>query len=327
MAVRVILGVLRRRLVQRGEKAFPLKWKNINRPIALVGLTGFSAVGLGAQMGLSWMGTRGGGEGDNEYYTDSDEVICEARGEGSRLPFGKSASLFPVQLIKNLDQGLSRYVDSKSPLALDIVLVNTCVFFGWRLIPEHIMYKHFTVSASGVASGRIHTLLTSNFSHQGPLHFLANNYIFLQFSDPVIRVIGEREFLGLYVGAGLLSGIGHCGLCAIQALFRRNGALLTTPGLGASGCVIATAALFVNLFPSIKLQIIFLPFTAIAGKDMINALIGFDIIGGIAGCFSAFNSPLAHGAHLGGALTGLYYYHYRYKKKRRQSRGSGWRSL
>ena len=43
----------------------------------------------------------------------------------------------------------------------------------WRLDP-HFMQRHFLVSLQQVREGRIHTILTSCFSHKDGLHLLAN---------------------------------------------------------------------------------------------------------------------------------------------------------
>ena len=40
-------------------------------------------------------------------------------------------------------------------------------------------------------------MVLSTFSHYNGIHFLCNMYVLWSFSDPIIRIFGKEQFLGL----------------------------------------------------------------------------------------------------------------------------------
>lgn len=78
-------------------------------------------------------------------------------------------------------------------ILVPIIAVNTVIFLGWRvsMLPslrysfEQFMKRHFLHAP---ASGRSYTLLTSTFSHMGPLHFLLNNAVLWSFGASALMI-------------------------------------------------------------------------------------------------------------------------------------------
>jgi membrane associated rhomboid family serine protease len=70
--------------------------------------------------------------------------------------------------------------------------------------------------------------------------------------------------------------------------------------VGASGALYGVLVAFAFLFPNTELMIIFLPIP-IKAKYFVPILLGFDLFFG----FSSYSvGPIAHFAHLGGAVAG-----------------------
>jgi len=202
-----------------------------------------------------------------------------------------------------------KWVQKQSPAVLQIITINTGVFLLWRVPAlQTMMYRNFTCSFASLASGRLYTTVTSVFSHQGFFHFAFNMYALTSFAPVLVDVMGHNLFLQFYIGSGILSSFASCLLQGVQYSVRRSSHILSRPGLGASGAVFAMLAVWAKLFPELRLHIIFAPFISFKAGDLLPALVTFDV----AGCLYGFigNSPLGHGAHLGGLACGYWMFDY-----------------
>mmetsp|Transcript_27888 Transcript_27888/g.38936 ORF Transcript_27888/g.38936 Transcript_27888/m.38936 type:complete len:204 (+) Transcript_27888:3-614(+) len=133
-----------------------------------------------------------------------------------------------------------RWLKKQPPAILQILAANTIVFAMWRLPAlQTMMYRNFTCSFASLASGRIHTTLTSVFSHQGFFHFGLNMYALTSFAPVLVDIMGHAQFLQFYVGSGIASSLASCSLQAAHYTVRRSAYVLSRPGLGASGAVFA----------------------------------------------------------------------------------------
>ncbi|MBT4792714.1 MAG: rhomboid family intramembrane serine protease [Halobacteriovoraceae bacterium] len=163
----------------------------------------------------------------------------------------------------------------------------------------YFMINNFLVSWTGLTEGRIWTLITSAFSHNMLFHLFINVYIFFGFGMLVENVIGSKRFLKFYLVAGALGSLAH----SVVSSFLLNNSDL--PALGASGAVAGVVILFSFMFPKEKILIFgIIPIPAIWGAFFV---IGLDIWG-LLSQTKGGGLPIGHGAHLGGAATGLIYY-------------------
>ncbi|OQW48201.1 MAG: hypothetical protein A4S09_13915 [Proteobacteria bacterium SG_bin7] len=161
------------------------------------------------------------------------------------------------------------------------------------------MANHFLVSWNAIAEGRVWVLVTSVFSHNMFLHFFINMYVFNGFGPFVEKVLGKKRFFQFYIFAGVVSSIGH----AAVSNFILSAPEL--PALGASGAIAGVILLFSFLFPREKILLLgFIPLPALWGALL---FIGIDIWG-LAAQAEGGGFPIGHGAHLGGAFTGIIYY-------------------
>ena len=96
-------------------------------------------------------------------------------------------------------------------LLYSIIGVNVLVFGAWKYSENdrktrRLLLDNFTISSNGVMREfRIHTFLTSIFSHRDPWH-LASNLVTLYFFGPsCLSYLGGPSFLALYIGGGLVT--------------------------------------------------------------------------------------------------------------------------
>lgn len=84
--------------------------------------------------------------------------------------------------------------------------INTYKSFGddSRL---NFMVRNFMCSPKHIESGRIHTLLTSAFSHKSLDHLGLNMLVLYTMGQGVIEFIGASRFLLLYAGAGITASL------------------------------------------------------------------------------------------------------------------------
>jgi rhomboid-like protein len=150
-----------------------------------------------------------------------------------------------------------------------------------------------------LAAGRWWTLVTSEFSHIAFLHFLLNMMVLSSFGPIVEITIGSARFLSFYLLAAVVASLSHAGVSAL---------VLGVPGLpalGASGAISGVVLLFAFMYPQARILLFFfIPVPALAG---VLAFVGLDVAG-LIWQVEGGGLPIGHGAHLGGAVTGMLYY-------------------
>ncbi|XP_021761453.1 RHOMBOID-like protein 12, mitochondrial isoform X1 [Chenopodium quinoa] len=193
--------------------------------------------------------------------------------------------------------GYSGY--SSDSVVYGLIFANAAIFLLWRVLPRDFMFRNFTISVDNIKSGRIHTLLTSAFSHINMEHIGSNMLGLYFFGSSIGSVFGPEYLLKLYVAGAVVGSIfylvHHAYLAnSYEGTFRRDPS--RTPGLGASGAVNAILLLDIFLFPRKTIMFdFFIPVPAIllgvflVGKDVLRILEGDQNISG--------------SAHLGGAVV------------------------
>lgn len=185
-----------------------------------------------------------------------------------------------------------------------IIAINLAVFAMWTFadasseMPQFLV-DNFLVSWTAITEGRPWTLVTSVFSHNLLWHLFLNMYALSSFGAVMERSLGVFRYLRFYFVAGIIGSFCHA---AVSAFIIGNPDL---PAHGASGAIAGIILLFSLLFPREKLLILgIIPIPAIFGALL---FVGLDIWGLVAQAEGG-GLPIGHGAHLGGALTGLIYY-------------------
>jgi rhomboid-like protein len=180
-----------------------------------------------------------------------------------------------------------------------IAAVNIIVFLLWLFgAPTQFMAEHFLVSWLHLEAGHVWTLLTSVFSHNVSFHLLVNMVVLLSFGPPVERLMGTREFMAFYIGAGVAASIAH--VLVSHFLVGRP-----VPALGASGALAAVLLFFALAFPKARVLLFFIvPLPAIVAA---LAFVAIDLWG-LWAQVEGQGLPIGHGAHLGGAIVGILYF-------------------
>lgn len=192
-----------------------------------------------------------------------------------------------------------------------ILIVNLLVFGLWRFngvgaLDHAFLDKNFLVSWDLLKEGRVWVLITSVFSHQLFFHFLLNMLVLINFGSILERILRWKEFLRLYILAGIFSSFCHA---LVSRLLLGSSHFAA---LGASGALSGVILVFVLMFPREKLYLFgLIPIPALFGALV---FMGLDVWGLIAQAEGG-GLPIGHGAHLGGAVFGIFYFFFRLRPR------------
>ena len=158
----------------------------------------------------------------------------------------------------------------------------------------HVFTRLFGLSRDGLSHWRWWQPVSYIFLHDGVWHLLMNMLGLYFFGREMEIVLGPKRFLRLYLGCGILAGIGWV---------LMPGSRLAVC-VGASGAVFGVIAAFAALFPEreITLLVFFvLPVTMTARimAILFGVLTMLFLVGG--------GGNIAHAAHLAGGVAGYLY--------------------
>ena len=218
--------------------------------------------------------------------------------------------------------------DRTPKLIKHLIIINIIMFLATQAMPgrmENLFAMHFPLNPRF----RIWQVITHIFMHGGPMHIAFNMYALWVFGSPLYRIWGEKRFLIFYFVAGLAAvalqtGVyyyvftqGYDQLVAqgasqhqiFQVLnegkyfinYPDMGHAYASVMLGASGAIYGLLVAFAFYFPNAELMLIFIPFP-IKAKYFVPLLVLGDVFLGIS---NSINLPIAHFAHVGGALAGF----------------------
>ena len=160
-------------------------------------------------------------------------------------------------------------------------------------------YSGFELYEWQTAEFRPWQIISHIFLHFGYWHLGANMFALWSFGQVLERVWGNQRFLIFYLICGI-------GAAIIDQLVDSFIFANTTNDVmvGASGAIYGILIAFALLFPNFKVFLLFIP-VPIAAKYFVPVLLLIDLSAGITG-ISIFGVNVAHFAHLGGAITGLF---------------------
>ena len=182
---------------------------------------------------------------------------------------------------------------------------NAAVFGLWQCANPHWMQKNFTVSELSLQPARLHTLLTSAFSHRDFGHLASNMLGLYFFGGEIVRWMGGRHLLALYATAGLAGSAAHLVYWRLRDPPSRTKPMWpfqslhvgAPPALGASGAVNGVVLLSALMHPG---RIIHLNFLLPVPAAL---LAGLFVLRDFSGLYHG-DPGLGHAAHLGGAAAG-----------------------
>lgn len=200
-----------------------------------------------------------------------------------------------------------------------LIIINVLIFIGSQFVGQ-ISYDLLALHYPKNDLFGVWQLLTHMFMHGSISHILFNMFGLWMFGSPLVQMWGKNKFLFFYISAGLGAALLQLLVYHLQiqswiddlvaqgyALNELYGALQKSQSLfnvtmvGASGALYGVLVAFAFLFPNAELMLIFLPIP-IKAKYFVPLVLLMDLFFG----FSSYSmGPIAHFAHVGGALAGF----------------------
>jgi membrane associated rhomboid family serine protease len=209
-----------------------------------------------------------------------------------------------------------------------LIIINIIMFLATQMMPQQMMNifaMHFPLNPQF----KVWQIITHMFMHANLMHIAFNMYALWAFGIPLYYIWGTKKFLIFYFAAGLGAVLLYTGvqyytfMQDLQALqsqgiskeevfamlnsgqvyvqFKEMGAIYYSVMLGASGAIYGLLVAFAFYFPNAELMLIFIPYP-IKAKYFVPLLILADLFLGIT---NVMHTPIAHMAHVGGALVGF----------------------
>ncbi|OZJ01868.1 hypothetical protein BZG36_05432 [Bifiguratus adelaidae] len=220
---------------------------------------------------------------------------------------------------------IARKIDDLPPgtVLWTLIGANTAVYLTWQYAVNSysqfrdpswlsFMLNNFVLSDSNLRAGRLHTLITSFFSHRETGHLAINMLVLYSIGGGVLEALGTLRFLGLYGASGVAAGLAHLAYTSYirpYIIGARRGSKSLSGTIGASGAVMGITTFFACAFPRATFLVFFVvPMPAIA----------------VVGLFAAYDiyraATIAPGktdsaSHIGGGLYGLTYYFLRVRPR------------
>ena len=208
-----------------------------------------------------------------------------------------------------------------------LIIINVIFYFGSQFL-GNLSYDLLALHYYENDKFLITQFLTHMFMHGSPSHILFNMFGLWMFGSPLEQMWGRQKFLFFYISSGLGAAFLQMAIYYLQVknlydVVELNNLSLSDPEqllnymsqidynnaissfnsvmVGASGAIYGTLVAFAFSFPNSKLMLLFLPFP-IKAKYFVPLLILIDLFFGVS---SYSVGPIAHFAHIGGALIGL----------------------
>ncbi len=187
----------------------------------------------------------------------------------------------------------------------NLLIINVGLFVLEVLLDPRSLDSHyvgplaqwFGLAWDDIRRGMLWQPVTYMFLHGGLMHLLMNMLGLLVLGRELEDTLGERRFLRLYLGGGLLGGLGWL------MLSGGDGRVC----VGASGAVFGIIGAFAALFPHRQLTLLLffvIPVTMSARTLAIAFGVGTLLMLRVGG------GGVAHAAHLAGGIAGYLYGHH-----------------
>ena len=201
-----------------------------------------------------------------------------------------------------------------------LIIINVLIFIGSQFVGG-LAYDLLALHYPKNELFGIWQILTHMFMHGSISHILFNMFGLWMFGSPLVQMWGKNKFLFFYLSAGV-------GAAALQLLVyhlqiqgwvddlvvqgytldeiysslqQQTQSLFHVRMVGASGALYGVLVAFAFMYPNAELMLIFLPIP-IKAKYFVPLILVMDLFFG----FSSYSmGPIAHFAHVGGAVTGF----------------------
>jgi len=140
-------------------------------------------------------------------------------------------------------------------------------------------------------SGMLWQPVTYMLLHGSILHILLNLLVVFMFGRELERILGARRFLLLYIGSGVIGGLGW-------VMMSGRGYCI-----GASGGVFGLIGMYAALFPNRPITLLLFFVLPITLRARLLAM----ILAGVSVVMMFGDGNVAHSAHLAGGLAGYWF--------------------
>ena len=224
-----------------------------------------------------------------------------------------------------------------SEIVKHLIIINV-IFFIASIVFGELMYDLFAMHYPNNSDFILWQPVTHMFMHGDITHILFNMFGLWMFGTPLEQMWGKQKFIFFYLSAGfgavliqtivyhydvmsvtqilIDNGLTNSDVDAFYKTGRLNTSVIQSVGedrlysgiqsfkavmVGASGALYGILVAFAMLFPNVQLMLLFPPIP-IKAKFFVPLLILFDLFFG----FTSYSvGPIAHFAHIGGAVTGF----------------------
>lgn len=224
-----------------------------------------------------------------------------------------------------------------SEIVKHLIIINV-IFFIASIVFGELMYDLFAMHYPNNSDFILWQPVTHMFMHGDITHILFNMFGLWMFGTPLEQMWGKQKFIFFYLSAGfgavliqtivyhydvmsvtqilIDNGLTNSDVDAFYKTGRLNTSIIQSVGedrlysgiqsfkavmVGASGALYGILVAFAMLFPNVQLMLLFPPIP-IKAKFFVPLLILFDLFFG----FTSYSvGPVAHFAHIGGAVTGF----------------------
>ena len=224
-----------------------------------------------------------------------------------------------------------------SKIVKHLIIINV-IFFIASIVFGELMYDLFAMHYPNNSDFIFWQPVTHMFMHGDITHILFNMFGLWMFGTPLEQMWGKQKFVFFYLSAGfgavliqtivyhydvisvtqilIDNGLTNSDVDAFYKTGRLNTSIIQSVGedrlysgiqsfkavmVGASGALYGILVAFAMLFPNVQLMLLFPPIP-IKAKFFVPLLILFDLFFG----FTSYSvGPIAHFAHIGGAITGF----------------------
>jgi membrane associated rhomboid family serine protease len=200
-----------------------------------------------------------------------------------------------------------------------LLIINVLVFIGSQVVGT-LIFDLLALHYPKNDLFGVWQLVTHMFMHGSFSHILFNMFGLWMFGSPLAQMWGKNKFLFFYLSCGLgaaalqllvyhvqiqdwLDSMVAQGVALDQAYtyLEQGQTLFNVTMVGASGALYGVLVAFAFMFPNAELMMLFLPIP-IKAKFFVPLVLLLDLFFG----FSSYSmGPIAHFAHVGGALTGF----------------------
>jgi membrane associated rhomboid family serine protease len=192
----------------------------------------------------------------------------------------------------NSDWGNKSIID-KAIVFLVACFVIQCLFK--LALQSNFIERFLSLSGDSLLTGKVWTLATYSFLHDGPIHLIFNLLGLHFIARSVERSMDRTDFVWLCILSATIGGL-------IWVLFNPQQGIL----LGSSAVVMACLTYFCMMHPNdhVSFLLFFVLPLRLKPKIIVLTVLGIELYGFI---FTELKNEgaIAHSAHLGGMLSGL----------------------